>query len=125
MRRRTFLGSALTSLAASACATKVQNQKEVTDPLLTDAVGQAAMIAERRISPLELTRAVVERAEAINPSINAIVTETFEAALSRSRGNGLPEGPFHGVPFAIKDLADVAGVRTSMGSRAFLQNVAT
>ncbi|MCB2027121.1 MAG: amidase, partial [Ottowia sp.] len=64
----------------------------------------------------------IARAEQINPVINALVTETFDAA--RERAASLPAGPLSGVPFAIKDLDDVAGVRTTRGSRAFLNHIA-
>lgn len=125
MQRRTFLGSAMSALALSACSTTSQRPREVTDPLATDAVAQAAMIADGRISEYELVKAVIKRAEAVNPKINALVTDTFAAALERSRNGELAAGPFHGVPYAIKDLSSVAGVRATQGSRAFLNQIAT
>jgi amidase len=97
----------------------------VTDPLDADATGQAAMIAEGRISPAELLDATIRRAEAVNPGINALVTETFADARERARKGALPQGPMRGVPYAIKDLSATAGVRTTMGSRAMLGNVPT
>lgn len=124
MQRRTLLGTAIGALALSACSTKSQQPREVTDPLATDAVGQAAMIANGRISGYELAKAAIERAEAVNPKINALVTDTYAAALERGRKGDLAAGPLHGVPYAIKDLSAVAGVRSTQGSRAFLNRIA-
>jgi len=123
MRRRTFVTSALTAMAASACSSQSRGPRNITDPLATDAVGQAAMIADGRISAVELLDAVIKRAEAVNPTINALVTDTFAEARERARKGTLPEGPLQGVPYAIKDLSDVAGVRTTMGSRGWRENI--
>ena len=117
MNRRHFIGSALAALASSGCATPSQRPRQVVDPLKTDAVGQAALVESGAITALELAEAVVARARRFNPGINAIVGETYDAALSRARSRKLPGGPLQGVPFAIKDLTDVAGLPTSKGSR--------
>ncbi|MCP5185306.1 MAG: amidase [Pseudomonadales bacterium] len=122
MNRRRFVRTTVAALAATGCAAKSQVPREVVDPLGTDAIGQAALVAQGRLSPRELADAAIARAEQINPVINALVTETFDAA--RERAASLPAGPLSGVPFAIKDLDDVAGVRTTRGSRAFLNHIA-
>ncbi len=124
MNRRSFIGSAIAALAAAGCATPSQRPRELVDPLMTDAVGQAALVEIGNISALELAEAVVARARRFNPGINAIVGETYDAALSRARRGKLPVGPLHGVPFAIKDMTDVAGLRTSKGSRSVANSVA-
>ena len=117
MNRRHFIGSALAALATTGCATPAQRPREVVDPLRTDAVGQASLVERGEVTALELVEAAVARARRFNPQINAIVGETYDAALSRARGDKLPSGPLRGVPFAIKDMADVAGLPTSRGSR--------
>ena len=75
-----------------------------------DATAQAELVRRGEVSPSELVDAAIARAEAINPKLNALVTETFELAREAARG-ALPNGPFRGVPFVVKDLiAAVAGV---------------
>jgi len=86
-----------------------------------DAVETAARIRARELSAVEVVTAAIERAEALNPLINAIPARDYERALERA-SNPLA-GPFAGVPTFIKDLDDVAGVVTSYGSRAHLENV--
>ena len=72
----------------------------------------------------------LERIEAVNPRVNAIVTLRPEAALveaaaadERATGGGERLGPLHGLPIAIKDLEETAGIRTTYGSAAFADNV--
>jgi Asp-tRNA(Asn)/Glu-tRNA(Gln) amidotransferase A subunit family amidase len=84
----------------------------------------AARIRRRDISPVEVVDAYLRRIEQRNPVINAytlvLVDEARSAARAAERAvaGGGPLGPLHGVPVAIKDLDDVAGVPTSMGSLA-------
>ena len=89
-----------------------------------DASELARRIRDRELSPVEVLNAHLERIEAVNPKINAIVTMVDEAAekaraaeAAVMRGDEL--GPLHGVPFTIKDCVDTAGVRTTRGSRLF------
>ena len=88
----------------------------------------ATELAERirsgDLSPVEVMSAHLERIEAINPRLNAIVTldggvmeRAREAEAAVMAGDSL--GPFHGVPFTAKDSVDVEGVRTTRGSRLF------
>lgn len=79
-----------------------------------DATGLAKLVADKQVSAEELLTLARERAAAVNPRINAIVRDV--PAPPTEPG----EGPFAGVPFLIKDLAqDYAGLPTSRGSRAF------
>ncbi len=83
----------------------------------------AALIADRHLSPLELTEAYISRAERLDGKLNVYVTRTFETALEEAAAataeiaNGRHRGPLHGVPFALKDLYETAGVRTTAGSK--------
>jgi amidase len=71
------------------------------------------------VSPRELVTAAIERIEAHNPRLNAVVHHMHQAALKLADGP-LPDGPFRGVPFLLKDLlALFAGEPTSSGSRLF------
>ena len=88
----------------------------------TPATELAHMIREKALSPLEVMRETIARAEALNPRLNAICTPTFDAALKAAAEaedavmRGRPLGILHGVPTTIKDLALTRGVRTMSGS---------
>jgi aspartyl-tRNA(Asn)/glutamyl-tRNA(Gln) amidotransferase subunit A len=79
-------------------------------------------LRRREVSPVEITRACLERIERLNPALNAFVTVTPESALAEARraeaeiGRGEWRGPLHGIPVALKDLIDTAHVRTTAGS---------
>lgn len=92
---------------------------QLEEYMAEDAVGLAALVARGAVTPNELLEIARARAEALNPKINAITIwdhETAEGQLAE----GLPEGPFHGVPFLLKDLyAFLAGTRLTNGSRLF------
>ncbi len=84
-----------------------------------DGLGLAALVAKRQITPLELLNAVKQRFEAINPKLNATAQVFFDKAEAQIK-QGLPSGPFKGVPFVLKDLGQqLAGTITSYGSRVF------
>ncbi len=82
----------------------------MTDLTVLDATAQADLVRRGELTALELVEAAIARAEAANPSLNAIVTPAFERA-RRAAQRELPDGPFRGVPFLVKDLiASVAGL---------------
>src|SRR5581483_9533547 len=82
-----------------------------------DATGLARLVARREVSPAELLEAAIARCEALNPRLNAVNIPMPEIARARVREP--LEGPFAGVPFLIKDIAqDYAGVPSTSGSRA-------
>ncbi len=83
------------------------------------AVDQAALVKNGEVTPLELLEAAIERIQRIDPVLNAVVIRWFDHARDTARGE-LPDGPFRGVPFLIKDLfAGYAGQPISNGNRAF------
>ena len=83
-----------------------------------DAVGQAGLIDRGEVTPLELLDAAIERIERIDPELNAVTIRWFEHARDTAR-TALPDGPFRGVPFLIKDLfAGYAGQPITNGNRA-------
>jgi amidase len=87
-----------------------------------DGLGLAGLVAKRQVTALELLTAVRERLEAINPKLNAVAHLFFDKAEAQIK-QGLPSGPFKGVPFVLKDLGQqLAGTITSYGSRAFKDN---
>ncbi len=83
-----------------------------------DGLGLAELVDKGKVTPLELIDAAIERAERHNPTLNAIVHEAYDEARGVAKGK-LPDGPFKGVPFLIKDLGSpVKGWRRSSGSRS-------
>jgi amidase len=94
-----------------------------------DAVAIAGMLRRRDVSAREVVAAHIARIEAFDPAINAIVTRTFDAALSRAAAadeaiaGGRTLGLLHGLPVAHKDLAETEGVLTTYGSPLFAANV--
>jgi len=82
-----------------------------------DGLGLAGLIKAGEVTPSELLEAAIARANEINPSINALI-HRFEDRAYRHIKEGLPDGPFTGVPFVLKDLlAAFAGEPLTMGSR--------
>ncbi|RIL07386.1 MAG: Asp-tRNA(Asn)/Glu-tRNA(Gln) amidotransferase GatCAB subunit A [Proteobacteria bacterium] len=98
--------------------------------LLAPLAEVAERLRTRRLSPVELTAAVLARIERLDPALRAFVTVTPERALAAAReaesaiASGRWRGPLHGVPVSLKDLFDVRGVRTSAGSRFLAEHVA-
>lgn len=87
-----------------------------------DAVGLAEAIRAGDLTVREVTEAAIERAEAVNPTLNAICHERFSRAMQQTDAG---DGPFSGVPFLCKDLAqEEAGEPCTMGSRGLLKQVA-
>jgi len=95
------------------------------------ATEMAAAIQAKKLSPVEVTRALLERIEALNPSINAYVLVTGDLAMRQAREaeaavmRGDTLGPLHGVPVSIKDLFDVEGLPTTKGSLLYRDRMAT
>lgn len=84
-----------------------------------DAMGLAQLVKSGEVSAEELLQAAIQRAEVVNPKINAIVTPLYDFARQQIRA-GLPDGPFTGVPFLLKDLlCALEGTPMSNGSNAF------
>ncbi len=86
-----------------------------------DATGQAELVRRGEVSALELVDAAAERLQAVEPLIRAVVH--VDVAQARTRAESGLEGPFCGVPFLIKDLAEFPGMPWRMGSRLFSASV--
>jgi amidase len=83
-----------------------------------DALGLAELVRKKHVKPIDLVDAAIERIERLNPTLNAVVTPMYEQARTLALGK-IPDGPFNGVPFLLKDLgAPYAGVRMTMASSA-------
>ena len=87
---------------------------------ITDA---ARLIERRRLSPVELTDALLARIEALDPQLNAFLLPTPEKAREQARAAereimaGNYRGPLHGIPFGLKDIYATAGIRTISHSK--------
>src|SRR5208337_2827475 len=91
----------------------------------------APRLRRREVSPVELTRACLERIEKLNPTLNAFITVTAESALAEAHAaeaeiaRGEWRGPLHGIPIALKDLIDTADTRTTAASALYQNRVPT
>src|SRR5450755_3524674 len=139
--RRSFLKYALAGVAGTVMGKLIKQTafgdtgaehslgiSEVTQLSLSEA---SELIRSRKISPVELTQACLSRIERLNDKLNAFITVTADAALSQARAaegeiqQGNWKGPLHGIPIALKDLIDTAGVRTTAGSGVFKDRIPT
>jgi amidase len=92
------------------------------------AIELQGMLARREVSAVDVLSSFLERIDQVNPALNAIVTLVPERALADAaeldRERTL-RGPLHGLPIAIKDLVDTAGIRTTYGSPLYRDHVPT
>ncbi len=129
LNRRNFLQAAATlaaahALPAAAMVPEPQPTPTSDELAALDALGQAELVRKKQITPLELVNAAIARIEKYDPALNSIITRTFEQARKKAE-QPLGSGPFAGVPYLVKDLEPVAGVRQTFGSAPFKANVAT
>lgn len=88
-------------------------------------------IAHREVSPVEATRAVLDRATRLQPKLNCFITLCPDEAMRDAKAaeqavmRGEPTGLLHGIPYACKDLVNTKGVKTTFGSLLFADNVPT
>ncbi|WP_040815307.1 amidase [Nocardia concava] len=100
-----------------------------SDICLITAVELARLLQAGELSAVEVVQAHLERIEAVNPRVNALVTVTAEQALDQARAAdavlaaGGDLGPLHGIPMAHKDTHDTAGIRTTHGSPLFAHHI--
>ena len=90
-----------------------------------DGMGLAQLVKKREVSPAEICEEAITRIERVNPALNAVITPMYDLA-RKAVQNNLPDGPFAGVPFLLKDLlGDFAGVPQTMGSKALKNYIPT
>src|SRR5436853_3816610 len=121
LSRREFVATVLGAAASSALPAFAASQD-----LATLTLKQASdLIRRREASPVDLTQACLNRIDKYNPSINAFITVTRDQALAAAREmeaeqkSGKWRGPLHGIPIALKDNIDTAGIRTTAASGVF------
>lgn len=129
--RRDFLATsagaaALASVGPAAFAQSTGSNQELTALTLAEA---SRLVQSGEVSPVELTEACLARIERLNPQLNAFITVAGEQALEAARqaeseiGRGNWRGPLHGIPLALKDNLDTAGIRTTGASELFADRV--
>ena len=100
------------------------------DLALMDIAALAPMIAGREVSPIEVMQSQLRRIEALNPDLNAYVSLYPDAAMAAAKeaeaeiAAGNYRGPLHGIPMAVKDLFQVAGMERTCGSKILSEGVA-
>jgi len=103
----------------------------VTKPILETILELAPHLRRKEVSPVELTRACLDRIERLNPTLNAFITVTQDSAMADAReaeseiSRGEWRGPLHGIPVALKDLIDTAGTRTTAASALYQGRIPT
>ena len=128
-RRGLVAGVAATAVLAAA---RTDAQRTRGDDLTKLSVAEAGRrIAARQLSPVELTRAYLERIESIDRRINSFITVTADRALEQARaleaeiGRGQNRGPLHGIPIGLKDNIDTAGILTTAASAVYADRIPT
>lgn len=126
--RRSLLKAGL--LASSGTVMIAGKSRGSSNALTQLTLSEAADLVRRKaVSPVELTQACLARIYQLNPVLNAFITVTDEGALNQARQaegeiqRGHYRGPLHGIPIALKDLIDTAGVRTTAASGVFADRI--
>jgi amidase len=88
-----------------------------------DAAGLAELVRKKQVTALELLDEAIARTGRVDPQINAVVVRHDDYA-QRQIDHGLPQGPFTGVPFLLKDLELLEGTRTTLGASVYREHVA-
>jgi amidase len=88
-----------------------------------DGVGLADLVRKKQVSARELLDEAIARTAKVDPQINAVVVKHYEYA-QRQIDRGIPDGPFAGVPFLLKDLEFLEGTRTTSGANVYEDHVA-
>ena len=110
---------------------KAENKSRPADLQWLTLTEASHLLRDKKISPVELTQLCLDRIGRLNPKLNAFITVTADSALTQAREaeaeiqKGHWRGPRHGVPIALKDLFDTAGVRTTAASGVFKDRVPT
>ena len=99
--------------------------------MLRSILETSELLRKGTVSPVELTSECLARIEKLNPKLNAFITVTAESALAQARQaeaeirRGEWRGPLHGIPLALKDLIDTAGVLTTAATLIFKDRIPT
>src|SRR6516162_6730275 len=123
--RRAFLATGIGEVALASDSGR-GNPPDLAALTLTKA---SELVRRKTVSPVELTQACLKRIEQYHPLVNAFITISGESALATARSReseaqkGKWRGPLHGIPIALKDNIDTAGIRTTGASELFKERV--
>lgn len=127
--RREFLRTSFSSLTLLMIGSRAfAKSGDLTSLSLQEA---SRLVRNKAVSPVDLTRACLERIQRLNPTLNAFITVTAQQALAQAhelekeRQRGRWRGPLHGIPIALKDNIDTEGVRTTAASALFANRIPT
>src|SRR5947209_8996057 len=139
--RRTFIKGALAGAAGTLMAgmdkqaahadSGARQERQASDVSQLSLSEASQLVRSKKVSPVELTHECLNRIERLNPKLNAFITVTADSALAEARQAEAEiahdgwRGPLHGIPIALKDLVDTAGVRTTAGSGLFKDRIPT
>src|SRR5881396_3990783 len=107
----------------------MQNSSQTNDLAFLSLTELSELIRSRKVSPVEVTRSILDRIEKLNPAYNAYITVTRDVAMKSAQEAESEiqqkkwRGPLHGVPVAVKDLFDTIGIKTTAGSAVFKDRV--
>ena len=124
--RRNFLAAGGVAAANLAGQPRLGTSRDLADLTIKDA---AELLRRKVVSPLDLTQACLQRIEKYNPSLNAFITVIPDKAMAAAREAGAEQrrgkwrSALHGIPIAIKDNIDTAGIRTTAASELFKDRV--
>jgi aspartyl-tRNA(Asn)/glutamyl-tRNA(Gln) amidotransferase subunit A len=135
LSRRAFMKNAFVGTAASLMLAidddAAQARSESSSLTNLDLSEVSQLVRTKKVSPVEVTRECLSRIERLNPKLNAFITVTGESALAEARQAEAEiqrdhwRGPLHGIPIALKDLVDTAGVCTTAASGLFKDRIPT
>src|ERR1700729_1107953 len=110
----------------------MQNSNPGSNELAALSLKEASdRVRSKKVSPVELTEACLERIKTYNPKIDAWITVMRDSALAQAKvlekeqAAGKLRGPLHGIPIGLKDNIDTAGTRTTAGSKTLAGNIPT
>src|SRR5579863_7748972 len=129
--KNTLVGAATTlvSMDAHAPFSRVESQRESRGLNVSSLSDASQLVRQKLVSPVELTGDCLRQIERLNPKLNAFITITADTALAEARAaeaeiqGGHWRGPLHGIPIALKDIVDTAGVRTTAASALFKDRI--
>jgi len=123
LERRLFLKASAGALATRLIA---ETSSEPTAMTLKEA---SRALRAKKVSPVELTKACLDRIATLDSKLNSFITITGDLALAQAKEaeaeiqRGRSRGPLHGVPIALKDNVDTIGVRTTAASALFADRI--
>src|ERR1700740_1839972 len=127
--RREFMKTTVSGLVGGVIGHGAAGKPAGADTAKLSLSEAAEIVRPKKVSPVELTQACLKRIELQNPKLNAFITVTGETALAQAREaeaeiqRGQWKGPLHGIPLALTDLVDTAGVPTTAASALFKDRV--